>query len=177
MKRLVWTAALVAVMPGMAMADIVTTYTFNLEESQTVPRSGGTGTGSCTVVLNETASTADVSCSYSNMTSNVIAAHIHGPASPGQPAVVEVPLTESGGTAGTIQDLGLALSAQQVQDMRNGLQYVNVHSVNHGGGEIRGQIVNGVTIPTISQWGLILLAVLLVTAGGAMIRRRQAGMA
>ena len=28
--------------------------------------------------------------------------------------------------------LGLALSAQQVQDMRNGLQYVNVHSINHG---------------------------------------------
>jgi hypothetical protein len=36
--------------------------------------------------------------------------------------------------------LQFAVNPAQVADLKNGLWYFNVHSVNHGGGEVRGQI-------------------------------------
>ena len=50
--------------------------------------------------------------------------------------------------------------AQQLTQLDSGLWYVNVHSLNFGGGEIRGQIV---PVPEPSTFGLIGLGI-----GGAL---------
>jgi len=71
-----------------------------------------------------------------------VAAHIHGPAVPGQSANVLVALAESGSPknncitpdATTLKTLKKALPKGQL--------YVNVHSAQNPGGEIRGQILS-----------------------------------
>lgn len=176
MKRMLSiTAVLTLWVVSPAAGDLIWWYEIPLEGSQLVPPVNTSGTGSCTVALNETASTVDVSCFYDSMTSNVTAAHIHGPAPVGSNAGVVVALTQTGGTSGTIDNVGLALTAQQVADMKNGLHYINVHTTGNPGGEIRGQIVGGAAlpIPTMSEWGLIALAALLIAAAAMVMRKRR----
>jgi len=71
---------------------------------------------------------------FSGLSSGQTDAHIHGPAVPGvsAPPVFPLPL-------GQISDFSINLSPSQVQDLKNGLFYVNVHSSNFPAGEIRGQ--------------------------------------
>jgi len=40
---------------------------------------------------------------------------------------------------GQISDFQISLTAAQVQDLKNGLHYINVHTSNFPNGEIRGQ--------------------------------------
>ena len=76
--------------------------------------------------------------SYTGLGSAASAAHLHGPATSEQAAGVLIGLTHSGGTAGTISNV-LTLSASNVDRLLEGFMYVNLHTVNNGGGEIRGQ--------------------------------------
>ena len=58
--------------------------------------------------------------------------------------------------------------------MLDGLHYVNIHTDLHGGGEIRGQILQE-PIPTVSTWGVTTLVLLLlagITIKFATMRRR-----
>jgi hypothetical protein len=84
-------------------------------------------------------------------------------------AGILVGLTHTGGTSGLLSGGG-TLSAGQINDMKNGLHYVNVHSVNFGGGEIRGQVV--ATVPTMSSWMLYGLGALVAGAGALLVLRR-----
>ncbi len=68
---------------------------------------------------------------------NVISAHIHGPAGAGTNAPVVFAFPEA---ANPIQGR-VPLTAVQAADFLAGLHYVNVHSTDHPGGEIRGQIL------------------------------------
>jgi hypothetical protein len=101
--------------------------------------------------------------SYSGLLGGATASHIHGPAAPGVPAGVLIPLTLTvpGGTAGGLTGSG-TLSAANVTDMLNGLLYVNVHSSVFTSGEIRGQLYE-VPEPACLE----LLAI-----GGLMLIRR-----
>jgi hypothetical protein len=98
-----------------------------------------TGSGFATVTLDQSTGIVNVDGSYENMSSGVIGAHIHGLVPRGQNAGVIVGLTPTGGTTGLFSGTGM-LSAAQIQDMLDGLTYINVHTVNNGGGEIRGQL-------------------------------------
>lgn len=81
---------------------------------------------------------------YQDLSGAAVAAHIHGPATPDQAAGVLIdlapfavgPFGTSGAFAGTVM-----LSAEQLAYVIDGLTYVNVHTPEHGSGEIRGQIV------------------------------------
>ncbi len=77
--------------------------------------------------------------SYTGMTSNVSAAHLHGLAEEGETAGVLVGLTTSDGSEGTISGGG-TLSPANVQALLDGRTYVNVHTATNGSGEIRGQV-------------------------------------
>jgi hypothetical protein len=71
---------------------------------------------------------------FANLSTAQTDAHIHGPAAPGVSAAPVFPLP-----LGQISDFPITLTAQQVQDLKNGLFYINVHSSNVPAGEIRGQ--------------------------------------
>ncbi|MCY7377456.1 MAG: CHRD domain-containing protein [Pyrinomonadaceae bacterium] len=115
-------------------------FNVSVTAAQEVPVSPSNGTGSCVVTLNLAETQFTVSGSYSGVTSNVVAGHIHdaGPVGVNGPARFNFNLT--GGTSGTIGPLTFAVTPAQVADLRAGRWYVNIHTVNFTGGEIRGQV-------------------------------------
>jgi hypothetical protein len=101
---------------------------------------------------------------------NEIAAHIHGPADPGENADILI-------------DLGLGQLKEGMTDLDSvaacsgdpeacedellaGRWYANIHSTEHENGEIRGQIIP-VSIPEP-----MALSLLMAAAGGVLLRRR-----
>ena len=75
--------------------------------------------------------------SYSGMTGPVTAGHLHGPAAAGANAGVVVPF--AGPLASPI--VGSAtLTPAQVDQVKQGLWYINLHTAANPGGELRGQV-------------------------------------
>ena len=105
-----------------------------LTGAQETPPNNSTATGRATLLLSPDEKTARVSLTFAGLSSGQTDAHIHGPAAPGvsAPPIFPLPL-------GQLSDLVITLTAAQVQDLKNGLFYVNVHSSNFPTGEIRGQ--------------------------------------
>ena len=123
---------------------------------------------------------------------NLVAAHIHSPAAPGASASVVwgffgspdndnnpdqfvlTPFASGvGGTFTSIWDApegqpGTSLTAQ-LNNLMNGLTYINFHTSQNGGGEIRGQIL---LVPEPST--IALLGIGLAGAGLAVWKRRRA---
>ena len=115
------------------------TYSMTLTASQEVPANGSTATGDVQVMLNKTTGAITVTGSFTGLTSNATAAHIHGPAAVGSTAPVIVPLTVPSSLAGTVTGTA-TMSTVQMNDMLNQMTYVNIHSEMFPDGEIRAQI-------------------------------------
>ncbi len=80
-----------------------------------------------------------ISYEESMLTSAETAAHFHAPAPPGANAPVVVPLP----TAGSPKNGCVTpdLTGDQRRALFEGRWYVNIHTANHPGGEIRGQVI------------------------------------
>jgi len=105
--------------------------------AQEVPPVAGSGTASGTFTLNPATKELTWTVNYSGLSSEATAAHIHGPAAAGANAGVEVPL----GAAGKSPITGKAtLTDAQIADLESGKAYLNIHTANNKGGELRGQI-------------------------------------
>lgn len=111
-----------------------------LSAAQEVPPVNSTATGFGSVRLNDAGTQITVNLSFTGLSSNQTAAHIHGSAPAGQNAPVLFNIGALGGTSGTFQPLTFSVTPQQVADLRAGLWYFNVHTANNPGGEIRAQI-------------------------------------
>ncbi|CAN5447090.1 hypothetical protein BH10ACI2_BH10ACI2_05950 [soil metagenome] len=122
----------------------VNIFTARLKGSTEVPANASTGTGFGTVVLNDAETQITASLYWNGLGSNTTLAHIHGPAAVGVNASpifnLNPPTTSNGGS---VINLVFNVTPAQVVDLRAGLWYYNVHSVNFPGGEIRGQILKG----------------------------------
>ena len=134
-----------------------------------VPAISTAAQGSFSAVINETSGSVEWTLSYSGLSSDVLMAHIHfaqpnvnggivvwlcrttqpGPAAP---ASVPQQCPQSGtisgvftadDVVGTPQGIMAGEFDEVLWALRNGLAYANVHTANHGGGEIRGQIRRG----------------------------------
>jgi len=175
MKKIKAVAALFAfaIIASSAKADIFT-YHFLLDGGQEVPPVTTTATGSCTVTLNDSTNQVSASCTYSGLSSNANNAHIHtGALGVSGPPIVNLSFTAA--TSGTASVTNDPLSPAEVTAMKDGDTYINIHSVNHGGGEIRGQVV--ASLPAVSTWGMLAMAILVGTAGTLTLRRRNASLA
>jgi hypothetical protein len=170
-KTKLWVAvlSLAALSSPAGAATIV--YKFPMTGSQEVPPVTPAGTGECLVTLNDVANQVTVACTYSGLTSNANNAHIHTGAVgvTGGPIVT---LAFTAATSGTATVTNSAISAANVTLMKAGSTYINVHSVNNSGGEIRGQVAG--QVPAVSTWGLVATAILLITAGTIVLRRKMA---
>jgi uncharacterized repeat protein (TIGR01451 family) len=109
-------------------------FVANLNGSQETPPNNSTATGTATLLLSPDEQTARVSLNFSGLSSAQTNAHIHGPAAPGVAGNILFPLPN-----GNFSDFLISLSATEVQNLKSGLLYVNVHSSNFLNGEIRGQ--------------------------------------
>ena len=95
--------------------------------------SGGSGTGKVELDGN----VIKWNITYSGTTGPVTAGHFHGPAVAGANAGVVVPF--AGPLASPI--IGSAtLTPAQVDQVKQGLWYINLHTAANPGGELRGQV-------------------------------------
>ncbi|HEY2962563.1 MAG TPA: PQQ-dependent sugar dehydrogenase [Pyrinomonadaceae bacterium] len=117
-----------------------TLFTATLTGPQETPPNNSTATGTATLLVSPDEKTARLSLTFNGLSSAETMAHIHGPAAPGvsAPPLFDLPL-------GQISDFPITLTASQVQDLKNGLVYINVHSANFTTGEIRGQFVSSLS--------------------------------
>jgi Cu/Zn superoxide dismutase len=128
---------------GQIMPAPAQKFVGSLDAAQEVPTNSSTATGAGTVLLNATEDQIIVNLNFTGLTSNAIAAHIHGPAGPGTNAGIVFDLS-SGlpiATSGTVTEQTFAINATQAGQLKAGLFYFNIHSSNFSGGEIRGQIL------------------------------------
>ena len=119
-------------------------FTATLNGSQETPPNSSTATGRATILLSPDEKTGRVSLTFAGLSGAQTVAHIHGPAIPGVSAspVFDLPV-------GQVSDFPIILTAAQVQDLKNGLLYANVHSTNFPTGEIRGQFVSSLSATSI----------------------------
>lgn len=116
---------------------------------------------------------------FSDLSSAAINQHIHGPtlAVNGnngsgdfrQTASVAIQLNRSSSavTGGVFTDAPISLNATQVTQLNEGRFYINIHTVNNSGGELRGFIVPAAPVPEPASIGLLAVGAM------ALIRRRN----
>jgi len=184
MKRLLLVG--VAVLYASAATATPITFTASLSGLNEIPPTNSAGTGLATITLDPDAQTLQLDVTFSGLTSNDVAAHIHCclasplmqanvgvatavPAFPGFPLGVT-----SGSYSSQVFDLTQPLiynpafvtaqgglpqaEAALIAGIINSETYLNIHTVNFGGGEIRGFVTPAATaVPepaTLSLLGL-----------------------
>lgn len=111
-----------------------------LNSQQEVPTNASTATGFGRVNLNSTETQIIATLEFSGLGSNQTAAHIHGASLPGVNSGVLFNFGATNQTSGSFVDLFFNVTPTQVQQLKQGLFYFNVHTTVFPGGEIRGQI-------------------------------------
>ena len=154
---------------GQILPRTVDSFPFPLSGSQEVPPTDSTETGNCTADLADDAQSLFVRCTHTVPDANTIHLHTAPPGEDG-PAIFDYPLGNP--FSGTTP-----LTPRLVADFAAGFLYVNVHSPDYETGEIRGQLIAGAPaavagagIPTVGEWGLMLLAL-----GMAMVAMKRLG--
>ena len=115
-------------------------FTVSLHGRQEVPANNSSGSGNCMVTLSTTETQITVECTYRNLSSNVVGAHIHDNGPVGVNGPIRFNLNYTGGTSGTIGPVTFSTTPAQIADLRSNKWYVNIHTSNFTGGEIRGQV-------------------------------------
>ncbi len=115
-------------------------FSVYLSGRQEVPANDSSGSGTCMITLNATETQVMVECNYRNLTSNVVGAHIHDNGPVGVNGPIRFDFSFTGGTTGAIGPLTFATTPAQIADLRANRWYINIHTSNFTGGEIRGQV-------------------------------------
>jgi hypothetical protein len=115
------------------------TFIAYLNGAQEVPAVATAATGYARVNINAATNTLTFTVVFNNLGSAQTLSHIHAPAAIGATASVAIDFGTVGGTSGTISG-SRSITNTQIAQIRAHQGYVNVHSVNFGAGEIRGQL-------------------------------------
>ena len=102
-----------------------------------VPATTSKGTGVAEFTYDTATKMLAYKITYAGLSGAATAAHIHGPAEAGKNSGVAVPFANP---ASPIEG-SAALTDAQAGELAAGKMYVNVHTAENKGGEIRGQIV------------------------------------
>jgi len=138
MRKLNVAVLLWAFATGAALADTVN-LTANLQPSSEVPPTSTKGSGTLDATFDSSTKMLNWKVTYQGLTGPATAAHFHGPAGVGvnAPPVVPIPKDklESPITGAA------TLTEAQASELMGGKWYFNVHTKEHPGGEIRGQVL------------------------------------
>jgi len=149
MKRitaLVAAALLLAALPGAALAHEV--FTAKMTGGAEVPPITVDATGKATVTIASDASSVSWKVTYSGLTGDAAAGHIHfGAADAAGPVMIPFAAVTNSGSSGSFASGdyaggdGLPADWAGVLDaIRGGNAYVNIHTAANQPGEIRGQL-------------------------------------
>ena len=115
-------------------------FTVQLSGAQQVPPVQTSGTGSATITYDPSTQKVTWNITYAGLSSPVTMAHFHNAAA-GKNGPVVVWLSKRDGSVASPLTGEATLTPAQAQQFLAGDWYVNVHSQDHPGGEIRGQAV------------------------------------
>lgn len=132
-------AALLA--SGSPSYAATTTFKADLKGSSEVPPNQTGGSGTATATYDPATKELTWSGSFSGLTGPAMAAHFHGPAEAGKNAGVQIWISEKGKPLESPFKGSAKLTDAQASDLMNGQWYVNIHTKENAGGEIRGQLV------------------------------------
>ena len=142
-------------------------FTSMLSGLNEVPPNGSPATGTSTGTYDDITNMFMMDTVGSNFSANVTAAHIHRGAA-GIAGPIVFPLSgATGGTSYTSHDMFVFTEVQEA-DFLAGLYYVNIHSVEFPGGEVRGQLEPTVVPEPATFLGLFIGSAILLGA-----RRRR----
>jgi hypothetical protein len=132
----------------------ISNYDFFLTGAQQIPANSSAGQGRIEGTYDKRTKLYTYKITWSGLSSNATAMHIHGVAERGFTAVFIAPLaaypngivqditgfakSTSGSLSGTLYVDGLVVKEA---DLLNGKLYVDIHTTNFPNGEIRGQII------------------------------------
>ena len=110
------------------------------------PPAISTGAGIATLRLSADETYATLKFDYSNLSSPKTGEHIHGPAAPGANGGIlfdidTAPVNADGSYTWTFVPVGTNTVADQVNAIKSGLTYINIHTSSYPNGEIRGQFL------------------------------------
>jgi hypothetical protein len=108
-----------------------------LSGANEVPPHGGDASGMAEATLDTETRSLTFSISYEGLSGPAIGAHIHGPVGAAGNAGIMIPFST---TQSPIEG-SAELSEAQMKDVLDGLTYVNIHTQQHPGGELRGQLM------------------------------------
>lgn len=113
-----------------------------------VPPNASPATGTLVGTYDDNSNTIVFTVSWQNFVAGTTAAHFHGPAGVGVNAPVQIgftgfPVAVTSGSYGNI----FVLTAAQETQLLNGQWYVNIHSSQFPGGEIRSQLNPDIVLP------------------------------
>jgi CHRD domain len=121
-------------MPAPAFAEMLKLKA-DLKSSEEVPPNDSPGAGTADVTLDTDANKVSWKITYENLTGDASAAHFHGPAKVGENAGVAVDISAN------IKEGTADVTAEQLEMIRGGNSYINIHTAKYPDGEIRGQVL------------------------------------
>ena len=140
-RRLV---VLAAAWCGLAMVPAhaaPATFAVSLSGAQQVPPVQTSGSGTAMLTYDPDTRHLIWSVTYSGLSGDATMAHFHGPAAAGKNANVLIWISRKGEAMTSPATGDVTLTPERAQQFMGGDWYINVHTKDHPGGEIRGQVM------------------------------------
>ena len=136
-----------------------------LSGSNEVPPVLTLATGEISGTFNESTGILEITVVFNSLSAPALASHIHN-APAGVNGGVVFPLIIPNSNNGMINQQ-LVLTPLQSAELLAGNYYVNIHTPNNPGGEIRSQIFATLAppIPALGTWAVIVLSLVMAIAG------------
>ncbi len=126
--------ALGALAAGPALAENLK-FNADLTGAAEVPPADSNAEGQAAVTVDTDDNTLRWMLTVNDLSGDATAAHIHGPAAAGENAAPVIPMPMPDYMEGSV-----AITPEQLNALKAGKYYVNVHTEKFPGGEIRGQL-------------------------------------
>jgi hypothetical protein len=140
-RRLVLLAAAWCGLSAAAARAAPATFTVPLSGAQQAPPVQTAGAGTATLTYDPDTRHLTWSVTYGGLSGDATMAHFHGPAAAGKNAGVLIWISKKGEAMTSPTTGDVTLTPEQAQQFMAGDWYINVHTKDHPGGEIRGQVM------------------------------------